>query len=134
MIRRESPRTEGDSMVAPGTVDEYMASLPEDRRAVLEELRQTIRAAAPEATETIAYGMPAFTSRGRLLVSFAAYKLHYSLFPASGAVKEALGEELRPYLAGRGTVRFRADAPIPAGLVTKIVTVRVGEAAARVGQ
>ena len=120
-------------MVAPGTVDEYMAALPEDRRAVLEELRRTIRTAAPEATETIAYGMPAFTTQGRFLVSFAAYKLHYSLFPASGAVKEALGAELTPYLAGRGTVRFRADSPIPAELVTRIVAVRVGEIAARVG-
>ena len=119
-------------MVAPGTVDEYVAALPGDRRAVLEQLRQTIRAAAPEATETIAYGMPAFTAEGRFLVSVAAYKHHYSLFPASGAVKEALGDELTPYLAGRGTVHFRADAPIPAELVTKIVAVRVGEIAARV--
>ncbi len=121
-------------MIAPGTIDEYMAALPEDRRAVMEELRQTIRAAASEATETIAYGMPAFTSHGRFLVSIAAYKLHYSLFPASGVVKEALGEELTPYLAGRGTVRFRADSPIPAALVTKIVAVRVGEIAARVAR
>jgi hypothetical protein len=87
MIRRESPRTEGESMVVPGTVDDYMAALPDDRRAVLEELRRTIRAAAPEAKETIAYQMPAFTSHGRFLVSFAAYRLHYSLFPASGAVR-----------------------------------------------
>ena len=119
-------------MVASGTVDEYMAALPDDRRAVLEEIRQTIRAAAPGATETIAYRMPAFTSHGRFLVSFAAYRLHYSLFPASGAVKEALGAELTPYLAGKGTVRFRADARIPAELVTKIVRVRVAETAAGV--
>jgi len=134
MIRRESPRTEGESMVAPGTVDEYMAALPDDRRAVLEELRQTIRAAAPEAKETIAYQMPAFTSHGRFLVSFAAYRLHYSLFPASGAVREALGAELTPYLAGKATIRFRADARIPAELVTKIVRVRVAETAAGVGR
>ena len=118
-------------MVTPSSVDEYMAGLPDDRRAVLEELRRTIRAAAPDATETISYQMPAFMSRGRLLVSFAAYKLHNSLFPASGAVKEALGAELTPYLAGRATVRFRADAGIPAELVTKIVKVRVSETAER---
>lgn len=121
-------------MDAPSNIDEYMAALPDDRRAVLEDLRQTIRAAAPEATETIAYQMPAFTSHGRFLVSFAAYKLHYSLFPASGAVKEALGAELAPYLAGRGTVRFRADARIPLELVTKIIRVRVAETAPGVGR
>ena len=121
-------------MVAPGTVDEYMAALPDDRRAVLEELRRTIRAAAPEAKETIAYQMPAFMSHGRLLVSFAAYRLHYSLFPASGAVREALGAELTRYLSGKATVRFRADARIPAELVTRIVRVRAAEIAAGVGR
>jgi uncharacterized protein YdhG (YjbR/CyaY superfamily) len=121
-------------MVTPSSVDEYMAALPDDRRAVLEELRQTIRAAAPDATETIAYQMPTLMSHGRFLVSFAAYKLHYSLFPASGAVKEALGAELRPYLAGRATVRFRADARIPAELVTKIVKVRISETAPPAGK
>jgi uncharacterized protein YdhG (YjbR/CyaY superfamily) len=121
-------------MVPPATVDEYMATLPNDRRTVLEELRQTIRAAAPEATETIAYSMPAFTSHGRLLVSFAAYRLHDSLFPASGAVREALGAELTPYLAGKATVRFRVGARIPADLVTRIVRVRVAETAAGVGR
>ena len=121
-------------MVPPATVDEYMATLPDNRRAVLEELRRTIRAATPDATETIAYSMPALTSHGRFLVSYAAYKLHYSLFPASGAVKETLGAELTPYLAGKATVRFRADARIPAELVTKIVRVRVAETAAGVGR
>lgn len=121
-------------MVAPTSVVGYMAALPDDRRAVLEELRQTIKAAAPEATEAIAYQMPAFRTHGHFLVSYAAYKLHYSLFPASEAVIEALGEELTPYLAGKGTIRFRADTPIPAALVTKIVKVRLAENAARAGR
>jgi len=97
-------------MAAPPSVDEHLATLPDERRAALEALRQTIRAAAPEATETIAYGMPALRSHGgQFLVSFAAYKAHNSLFPASEAVVEALGEALTPYLAGKGTVRFPAD-------------------------
>lgn len=121
-------------MVAPTSVEDYMAALPDDRRAALEELRQTIKTAAPEATETIAYQMPAFRTHGQFLVSYAAYKVHYSLFPASGAVIEALGEELTPHLTGRGTIRFRADTPIPAALVTKIVKVRLAENAARVGR
>ena len=114
------------------TVEEYLATLPDDRRAAVEELRRTIRAAAPQATETIAYEMPAFRSHGgQFLVSYAAFKNHYSLFPASGAVVAALGEELTPFLAGKGTIRFPASRPIPAALVTKIVEIRVAENAAR---
>lgn len=114
-------------MAAPTSVDDYLAALPEERRAAVQELRRTISAAAPEATELISYQMPAFRSHGQFLVSYAAFKNHYSLFPASEAVVEALGEELRPYLAGKGTIRFRADEPIPAALVTRIVKVRFAE-------
>ena len=68
-------------MTTPKTVEEYLATLAGDRRAAVETLRQTIREAAPEATETIAYSMPAFRSHGgQFLVSYAAYKNHYSLF------------------------------------------------------
>ena len=113
------------------TVDEYLAALPGPRRTVLEELRRTIRAAAPDATESIAYDMPAFRLNGDFLVSYAAFKQHYSLFPASGAVIEALGDELTRYLAGKGTIRFPADRAIAATLVTKVVEVRLAELGAR---
>jgi uncharacterized protein YdhG (YjbR/CyaY superfamily) len=120
------------AMGAPTSVEAYLAALPDERRAVVEELRRTINAAAPEATETIAYGMPALRSHGgQFLVSYAAYKKHYSLFPASGGVVEALGKELAPYLAGKGTIQFPADRPIPVTLVKKIVMVRVAENKAR---
>jgi uncharacterized protein YdhG (YjbR/CyaY superfamily) len=119
-------------MAKPASVEEYLDTLPPDRRAGVEELRRTIKAAAPEATETIAYLMPAMRSHGgQFLVSYAAYKKHYSLFPASDAVIEAGGEELKPYLAGKGTIQFPADKPIPTALVKKIVKVRVAENAAR---
>lgn len=118
-------------MAAPASVDEYLAALPEERRAAVDELRRTINAAAPQATETIAYGMPALRSHGgQFLVSYAAYKKHYSLFPASGAVVEALGAKLTPFLAGKGTIQFPADRPIPTAVVTKIVKVRFRENAA----
>jgi uncharacterized protein YdhG (YjbR/CyaY superfamily) len=118
-------------MAALSSVDEYLATLPEDRRAGVEALRQTVRVTAPEATETIAYNMPAFRSHGgQFLVSFAAFKAHYSLFPASGAVVEALGAEVEPYLAGKGTIRFPANQPIPIETVTKIVRIRLAENAA----
>jgi uncharacterized protein YdhG (YjbR/CyaY superfamily) len=118
-------------MAAPTTVDDYLAALPDDRRAAMETLRRTIRAAAPDAVELISYLMPAFKSHGTFLVSYAAFKKHYSLFPASGAVVEALGDELTPYLAGKGTIQFPANQPIPVDLVTRILKIRVAENAAR---
>ncbi len=71
--------------------------------------------------------MPGFKTHGQFLVSYDAFKAHYSLFPASEAVIEALGDELAPHLAGKGTIRFRADQPIPVSLVTRIVQVRLAE-------
>ena len=122
-------------MPTPTNVDEYIAAMPDDRRGPLEQLRETIRAAAPGATEAFAYAMPAFRSHGgQFLVSYDAYKRHYSLFPASGAVIEALGDELSPYLSGKGTIRFPADQLVPASLVTRVVMVRLTEVAARGGR
>jgi uncharacterized protein YdhG (YjbR/CyaY superfamily) len=118
-------------MASPASVDEYLAALPDDRRLVLEGLRQTIRTAAPDAIETIAYQMPAFRLDGRFFVSYAAFKNHYSLFPASQAVLDALGDEVTPYMAGQGTFRFPAGQPIPLSTVTKIIKVRLVEHAAR---
>jgi uncharacterized protein YdhG (YjbR/CyaY superfamily) len=119
-------------MAEPTTVDEYLATLPEDRRAVMAALRTTIRAAAPDATEVITYKMPGFKSHGgQFLVSYDAFKAHYSLFPASDAVVQALGAAIEPYLVGKGTIRFPASRPIPLDLVTKIVEIRVAENAAK---
>lgn len=117
-------------MAGPTSVDDYLAALPEETRVVLEKLRRTIKAAAPNATETIAYQMPAFRDRGRFLVSYAAYKNHCSLYPASRAVMEALGEELKPYFSGKGTLRFTPADPIPAAVVKRIVKTRLEETAA----
>ncbi len=118
-------------MAPPTTVDEYMAALLPERRAAMELLRSTIKAAVPEAIEVISYNMPAFKSHGgQFLVSYDAYKKHYSLFPASEAVILACGDELTPHLFGSGTIRFPADKPIPVALVTKILNVRWAENAA----
>jgi uncharacterized protein YdhG (YjbR/CyaY superfamily) len=121
-------------MSAPTSVEGYLAALPEESRAALEKLRKTVRAAAPEATESISYKMPAFKDHGRFLVSYAAFKDHCSLFPASAAVIEALGEELKPYFTGKGTIRFHADKPLPAALVKRIVKVRLEENSAHRGR
>jgi uncharacterized protein YdhG (YjbR/CyaY superfamily) len=117
-------------MAGPSTVEDYLADLPDEQRAALEKLRQTIKAAAPEATETISYKMPAFKTHGRFFVSFAAFTDHYSLFPASQTVKDALGEKLTPYISGKATIRFPWDEPLPVSLVKEIVKVRVKETAA----
>ena len=113
----------------PSTVDEYLAELPEEPRAALEQLRETIKSAAPQATETIAYNMPAFRLQGRFLVSYAAYKNHCSLYPWSQAMIDELGEQLAPYVSGKGTLRFRADQPIPSDLVRRIIQIRLDEVA-----
>jgi uncharacterized protein YdhG (YjbR/CyaY superfamily) len=118
-------------MTTPTSVDGYLAAVPEGPRAALQRLRATIKAAAPEAIETISYQMPAFKLHGRFLVSYAAFKDHCSLFPASEAVMEALGQELKPYFSGKGTLRFTPDKPIPAALVKKIVKARIEENASR---
>ena len=115
----------------PVTVDEYIARLPEDRREAMSLLRRTIRAAAPDATEVITYKMPGFKAHGTFLVSYDAFKRHYSLFPASQVVVDELGDAIQPYLAGRGTIRFPASRPIPADLVTRIVKARLAEVAGR---
>ena len=117
-------------MAVPTTVDEYMAGLAAAPRAILEELRATIRAAAPDAVESIAYQMPAFRSHGRFLVSYAAWKHHFSLFPASDEVVAGLGDELASHLAGKGTIRFTADDRLSADVVTRIVQIRLAETAA----
>ena len=112
----------------PTDVDSYLASLPADRRAAMDELRTTIRAAAPDATEGIAYNMPAYRLGGRFLVSFDAFKAHHSLFPATERVLAEHPDAAR-YAAGKGTFRFPAREPLPAELVGRIVRTRVAEVA-----
>ncbi len=118
-------------MTTPTTVDEYLARLTAPYRNALQTLRQDIRAAAPDATDTISYQMPAFRIYGRVLVSYAAFKDHCSLFPMSMAVIEANKEALQPYLSGKATIRFSVEQPLPTALVERIVHARVAEIAAR---
>lgn len=118
-------------MSGPTTIDEYLATLPEDRRAAMTEMRRTINAAAPDAIEVISYRMPALRTHDQFLVSYDAFKRHYSLFPASDAVVNGLGAEIEPYLAGKGTIRFPATQPLPLDLIRRIVEIRVAENDAR---
>jgi uncharacterized protein YdhG (YjbR/CyaY superfamily) len=111
-------------------VDEYLAGVPKEARATLEKLRKTIKAAAPMASEVISYQMPMYKHHG-MLVGFAAFKDHCSLFPGA-AVIEAHKEELERYDTSKGTIRFPANKPLPAALVKKLVKARIEENEARV--
>jgi uncharacterized protein YdhG (YjbR/CyaY superfamily) len=110
-------------------VDEYLAGVPEKARATLEKLRQTIKAAAPMASEGISYQMPMYKQHG-MVVGFAAFKNHCSIFPGA-AVIDAYKKELKPYDTSKGTIRFPVDKPLPATLVKKLVRARIKENEAR---
>jgi uncharacterized protein YdhG (YjbR/CyaY superfamily) len=114
-------------MAGPSSVDEYLSQVPEEARAALEKLRKTIKAAAPNTTETISYQMPTFKYQGRALVGFAAFKNHCSLFPYSGKAIDLHKEELKSYETSKGTIRFPIDKLLPAALVKKIVKTRIEE-------
>jgi uncharacterized protein YdhG (YjbR/CyaY superfamily) len=108
------------------TIDDYLAAVPEDKRAALENLRRMIKSAAPKATETISWQMPSFRHQG-LLVGFAAFKEHCSLFPMSSTVIAAHRKDLAGYATSKGTIRFTVDKPLPAALVKKLVKARIAE-------
>lgn len=114
---------------APKTIDEYIAGFPQDIQVLLEQVRQTIREAAPEAEETIKYQMPTFMLNGNL-VYFAAFKKHIGFYPIPSGI-DAFKEELARYEGGKGSVKFPLDQPMPLDLITKIVKHRVGENLAR---
>lgn len=114
-------------LTTPPDVDDFLAALPEKEREALQGLRETIRAAAPDATERIGYGVPAFYYQGRPLVSYGAGKSHCSFYVQSPAVMEAHREALRGLDTAKGTVRFKADQPLPTALVEMLVRARVEE-------
>jgi uncharacterized protein YdhG (YjbR/CyaY superfamily) len=111
----------------PTTIDEYLAALSDDKRAALEKLRKTIRAAAPEAEECISYQLPAFRFNGRMLVAFGATAKHCAFYLMSSSTVEAHKDELKDYDTSKGTIRFQADNPLPAALVRKLVKARIAE-------
>lgn len=113
----------------PKTVDEYIAGAPPEVQERLQKIRATIRKAAPDATEAIAYGMPTCRLEGNL-VHFAAFKDHLSFFPTASG-REHFGEELAAYKGAKGTVQFPLDKPIPYALIAKITRFRVKENLAR---
>ncbi len=108
------------------TIDEYLAGVPDDRRAALERLRGLIREAAPEAMEAISYGRPAFRLGGRYFVGFGVTRDGCSFFTGRAPL-DAHAAELAGYRTWKGTINFRADQPLPADLVTRLAVDRVAE-------
>ena len=107
------------------TIDEYIATFPKDMQKIMKEIRATIKAAAPRATEKISYQMPTFYLNGNL-VHFAAFKKHIGFYPAPRGI-EAFKKELSAYKGAKGSVQFPLDKPIPLKLIAKIVKFRVTE-------
>ena len=107
------------------TIDEYIATFPLEVQKILNSLRQTVHAAAPQATEKISYQMPTFFLHGNL-VHFAAYKNHIGFYPAPSGIEQFAGE-LSRYEGSKGAIRFPIDQPLPMDLITRIVKYRVGE-------
>jgi uncharacterized protein YdhG (YjbR/CyaY superfamily) len=117
-------------MPKPTNPDEYLAALPDDKRAALEELRRTIRAAAPGAEECISYSLPAFRQNGPL-VGYGATAKHCAFYLMSGSTVEAHRDQLAGYDTSKGTIRFAPDRPLPAELVHTLVRARIAENARR---
>ncbi len=113
--------------VVPRNVDEYLAGVPEPARSTLERVRAVIRSAAPaEATEVISYGIPMFKYKG-MLMGFAAFSKHCSLFPGSLSAMKGLKNELKGFETSKGTIRFPMDKPPSATLLKKLVKARLAE-------
>ena len=117
-------------MSPPRDIDEYLAAVPLEMRAALEELRGIIRGAAPDAEEAISYGVPTFKYRGSL-VSFGAAKKHCAFYVMSPSAMEAHSADIASYDTSKGTIRFLPEKPLPSALVTKLVNTRMAENEAR---
>jgi len=102
------------------TIDEYISTFPANTQTILQKVRQTIHQAAPDAVETISYGIPTFDLNGNHLISFAGWKRHLSLYPVP-AGDAAFQQQIAPYKKGRGTLQFPFDKPIPYDLVEQVV-------------
>jgi len=107
------------------TIDEYISGFPDDIQTLLQQIRVTIREAAPEAEEAIKYAMPTFVLNGNL-VHFAAFKHHIGFYPVPSGIEE-FKKELSVYKGAKGSVQFPLDQPMPLELITKIVKFRVSE-------
>ena len=116
--------------IKPTTIDEYLATLSNDKRAALEKLRRDIKSAAPRAEECISYQLPGFRLDGRMLASFGAWKDHCAFYPGAFPI-EANKKDLKAYKTSKGTIQFPAEKPLAATLVRKLIKSAIAERAAK---
>jgi uncharacterized protein YdhG (YjbR/CyaY superfamily) len=112
-------------------VDDYLAAQPEATQRVLGRVRSAICKAMPEAEEVISYKIPAYKLHGRIVIYFAGWKEHYSIYPAIGALVAEFRDELAPYKISKGTIRFPLSQPVPVKLIERIAKFRAQESAKR---
>jgi uncharacterized protein YdhG (YjbR/CyaY superfamily) len=113
------------------TVDDYIASQPEAAQPALTQVRNAIRKALPAAEEVISYNIPTYKLDGAMVIYFAGWKQHYSLYPAGARLLAAFKDDLAAYEINKSTIRFALSAPVPVQLIQRIVKFRVTEAADR---
>jgi len=111
------------------SVDDYIALQPAASQAALEQVRRAIGRALPKADETISYNIPAFKLNGKVAIYFAAWKEHYSVYPAGARMDPALSKELAAYEMSKGTIRFPLAKPVPVRLIERIAKFRAKEIA-----
>lgn len=109
------------------SVDEYLKKLPDDQRAVLENIRKTIKSLSPEITELISYSIPSFKYKGRQFVAFAAYPTHCNFLLMSYPLMDTFKSELKRFETDKATIRFTVDKPLPISLLKKLVQARMAE-------
>ena len=116
-------------MIRSKSVSAYIAAQPLPARSALRRVRAAIRKALPGASEAISYRIPVYRLGGRMVIYFAGFRNHYSIYPATARVKRALGKELAAYLHSKGTIRFSLDKAVPTRLIARIAKLRAAEAA-----
>jgi uncharacterized protein YdhG (YjbR/CyaY superfamily) len=114
----------------PRTIDDYLSTLSDDKRAALEKLRRDIKSAAPRVEECISYQLPGFRLDGRMLASFGAWIDHCAFYPGPFPI-EANKKDLKAYKTSKGTIQFPAEKPLPATLVRKLIKSAIAERAAK---
>ncbi|HEY4202825.1 MAG TPA: DUF1801 domain-containing protein [Devosiaceae bacterium] len=117
-------------MPAPANVEAYIATLPPQATEMFDELRKTLHAAAPGATETISYAIPALKQNGRILLYFSGWKEHLSIYPLPPGDADFTAA-ITPYIAGKGTLKFPLSRPLPHELITRIAAAHAARLAAR---